>query len=422
MVSTLADGIDIRRCLSFLTGADVSHYLLTDSSSARQLASKQGVGKVRHLDGKILWIQQHVLSGDVFLQQLPTAWNVADLCTKALPQQRVKILLHELGVCKDNGLTIIGQHEHDEQVEKHGSRRQIMQLAKSLMRVATVMGLGSSGANGYVLSGELEESTCAIGPVDQCSAAATATMMEDSKILNLVCIFLVVATWVIFGCAGYWFYRKWKRGMTIMEEQHYYLGLQVAELDTAYSDYSGRLIHTEFGLGETARDLDFLQDYASSIHYGLVEMGGFRRYNELSVEQNRHMYKTQQANLTSFHVMGGDRYMRLVAQHSTGIHGATDTTDQATLDQPRQEEGEESEMEVDPPVEDVNSRGHILQRLRTLINECLSRHEYQDAAAVQQLVLMVLDQGSPSVALSDMQFHRLLMDVVGVGHQIQKEQ
>ena len=61
--------------------------------------------------------------------------------------------------------------------------------------------------------------------------------------------------------------------MTIMEEQHYYLGLQVAELDTAYSDYSGRLIHTEFGLGETARDLEFLQDYASSIHYGLVEIG-----------------------------------------------------------------------------------------------------------------------------------------------------
>ena len=213
------------------------------------------------------------MSGDVFLQQLPTAWNVADLCTKALRQQRVKVLLHELGVCKDNGLTIIGQHEHDEQVEKHGSRRQIMQLAKSLMRVATVMGLGSSGANGYVLSGELEEFSCAIGPIDQCSAAATATMMEDSKILNLVCIFLAVATWVIFGCAGYWFYRKWKRGMTIMEEQHYYLGLQVAELDTAYSDYSGRQIHTEFGLGETARDLDFLQDYASSIHYGLVERG-----------------------------------------------------------------------------------------------------------------------------------------------------
>ena len=193
MVSALADGIYIRRCLSFLTGADVSHYLLIDSSSARQLASKQGVGKVRHLDGKILWIQQHVLSGDVFLQQLPTAWNVADLCTKALPQQRVKVLLHELGVCRDNGLTIIGQHEHDEQVEKHGSRRQIMQLAKSLMRVATVMGLGSSGANGQFLPNELEGSTCDIGSLrDQCDVAVAVTttaMMVESNMLNYVCIF-----------------------------------------------------------------------------------------------------------------------------------------------------------------------------------------------------------------------------------------
>ena len=188
MVSTLADGIYIRRCLSFLTRADIFHYLLTDSSSARQLASKQGVGKIRHLDGKILWVQQHVLAGDVFLQQLPTARNVADLCTKAPPQQRVKVLLHELGVCKDNGLTIIGQHEHDEQVEKHGSRRQVMQVAKSLMRVATVMGLVSGGANGQILSGELEETTCAIGPQDQCDAAVT-TAMTETKIFNFVCVF-----------------------------------------------------------------------------------------------------------------------------------------------------------------------------------------------------------------------------------------
>ena len=69
MVSTLADGIYIKRCLAFLTQADFVHYFTTDSSSARQLAVKQGVG---NLDGKIRWVQQHVLAGDVFLQQLPT--------------------------------------------------------------------------------------------------------------------------------------------------------------------------------------------------------------------------------------------------------------------------------------------------------------------------------------------------------------
>ena len=176
-----------------------------------------------------------------------------------------------------------------------------------------------------------------------------------------------------------------------MEREHYDLGVQVAELDTAYTDYSGRLLSAEFGLGETARDLEFLQDYASSIHYGLVEVGGFRRYNEFTSDQNRHMYATEQANLTSFHVMGGNRYMRLVNRHSTGIHAAADSTDQG-----EQEQGEESEMEVDEAI-DVHTREHVVNRLRNLTNECLALHEYSDAAAVQQLVLMALDRGTPEL-------------------------
>ena len=160
-----------------------------------------------------------------------------------------------------------------------------MQLAKSLMRVATVMGLGSSGANGQFLPDELEGSTCAIGSRDQCDVTATTATMVESNMFNYVCTFLVLTTWVIFGCAGYWSYRKWKDGMTVMEREQYHLRVQVSELDTAYTDYSGRLLSAEFGLGETARDLEFLQDYASSIHYGLVEVGGFRRYNELTSDQ-----------------------------------------------------------------------------------------------------------------------------------------
>ena len=35
----------------------VGLYIFTDSSSARQLVTKGGAGKVRHLDGKLLWIQ-----------------------------------------------------------------------------------------------------------------------------------------------------------------------------------------------------------------------------------------------------------------------------------------------------------------------------------------------------------------------------
>ena len=56
-VSSASGGIYIRSVLEFALGTKVGHYIFADSSSARQLVMKRGVGKVRHLDGKLLWIQ-----------------------------------------------------------------------------------------------------------------------------------------------------------------------------------------------------------------------------------------------------------------------------------------------------------------------------------------------------------------------------
>ena len=203
-------------------------------------------------------------------------------------------------------------------------------LATSLMRVATMTDLWPGGVNGQPLPGDLEESTCVIGPKGQCDAAVAATAaVIGPNMFNFVCLFLFLATWITFGGAWYWLYRKWKHGMAVMEREQYHLAVQIAEFDTAYTNYNGRLMQAEFGLGETARDLEFLQGYASSIHYGLVEVGGCR--SELTTDQNGHMYSTERGKFKSFHVMGGDRYMRLVSQHSTGIHAATDNTDQQVL-------------------------------------------------------------------------------------------
>ena len=128
------------------------------------------------------------------------------------------------------------------------------------------------------------------------------------------------------------------------------------------------------------------------------------------------MYTIKRGNMISLNVIGGDRYMRLVAQHSTGIHGRTDTTD---VEVPDDGEGKESETEIDTEVIDtqvsipgVNTREHIVTRLREFINEPLAAEEFWDAAAVQQLVLMVLDRGIPGQPLDDLEFHNLLQDVV----------
>ena len=77
MTSTLSDGVFIKRCIEFVCGGQV------DSPSGRQLAMRQGTGKIKHLSGKIRWIQDAVRGGDVQLIQVPTVWNLSDIGAKS---------------------------------------------------------------------------------------------------------------------------------------------------------------------------------------------------------------------------------------------------------------------------------------------------------------------------------------------------
>ena len=128
--------------MEFLTGAVIEHYLFTDSSSAKQLASRQGVGKVKHIAGKLLWIQDAVAQQQVSLVQVPTLWNLSDIGTKPLGTKRLRLLLHELGVSVEEGDCIVGQAEYEEQSSRHGRGREVAMLAKSIARMLVVMGLG----------------------------------------------------------------------------------------------------------------------------------------------------------------------------------------------------------------------------------------------------------------------------------------
>ena len=52
VVSAACDGLFLMACLRFVLGEEILHLVYTDSSSARQLASRQGCGRVRHISGK----------------------------------------------------------------------------------------------------------------------------------------------------------------------------------------------------------------------------------------------------------------------------------------------------------------------------------------------------------------------------------
>ncbi len=59
-------------------------YALTDSSAAKSIAQRAGVGKVRHLYTRALWLQAEVKLGRLNMLKVGTEDNVAAVGPKAL--------------------------------------------------------------------------------------------------------------------------------------------------------------------------------------------------------------------------------------------------------------------------------------------------------------------------------------------------
>ena len=78
-------------------GVDVEISVHSDASAARAAASRRGLGKVRHLQTRFLWLQGAVASKSVRLRAILGSENPADCLTKALPRASLHRLCHEVG-------------------------------------------------------------------------------------------------------------------------------------------------------------------------------------------------------------------------------------------------------------------------------------------------------------------------------------
>ena len=67
----------------------------TDSSAAKQFVSRQGLGKMRHLQIRDLWLQKEVSEGRIKVVKVKGDHNPADILTKVLT---VKDLAEKLGL------------------------------------------------------------------------------------------------------------------------------------------------------------------------------------------------------------------------------------------------------------------------------------------------------------------------------------
>ena len=81
-------GLGARSVLKDL-GSTVRVCVMTDSSAAKGMASRQGLGKVRHVEVNQLWVQQKVGSGEIELKKVEGANNMADALTKHVEQDSI---------------------------------------------------------------------------------------------------------------------------------------------------------------------------------------------------------------------------------------------------------------------------------------------------------------------------------------------
>ena len=75
----------------------------TDSSAAKGIASRRGVGKVRHLHTPLLWVQNLVAQKKLDVRKVDGKKNIADLGTKDLDQSKMLQFLSGCGYEFRNG-------------------------------------------------------------------------------------------------------------------------------------------------------------------------------------------------------------------------------------------------------------------------------------------------------------------------------
>ena len=117
LVSGAVDGIALRVSLEFLLNVKVQHVCLIDNSATRQISNKRGSSRLRHVSGKLLWVQDQTSAKTLEVKQIGTAFNIVDIGTKPLGSHRLYALMFWCNLRDQNGNQ--GEGEQHDQSQDH---------------------------------------------------------------------------------------------------------------------------------------------------------------------------------------------------------------------------------------------------------------------------------------------------------------
>ena len=149
--SATCDGILLKHCICFCAPSEsVKLKLALDNAAGRSFFHRSGVGRIRHISLRVLWMQKQVRDKLLAVGPVNTKHNPSDLGTKRLSRDRMLYLLflckaYDLGISEYVG-SEVAEREKQAEITKQGIK--VFRLAgmgnhdaKTLMRVMLLSAL-----------------------------------------------------------------------------------------------------------------------------------------------------------------------------------------------------------------------------------------------------------------------------------------
>ena len=250
LVAGACDGICIRYALEFLTGQEIQHVCWIDNSATRQIACKRGSGRLRHINGRLLWCQDKVAEGTLEVKQISTTLNLADIGTKLLGRNRLQLLLFWCNARDGNGGRV-GEKEHETYATQRIEKGKVMKIANYLNRLILVGGLELAAGS-----------------------RPTTELEKHSHSEN-------AEGWLMFLCIGLllglmvWLFGKVKTLTTKIEVLESRLREEKAR-ESDWADWHNR---------QTSMAVDYIE----RVHEGLIKNGGFVDLSSIEPDDRKFM-------------------------------------------------------------------------------------------------------------------------------------
>eukprot|EP00435_Cladocopium_sp_Y103_P035668 s2167_g9.t1 len=315
MISCLCDGIFLRRCIptNLVTtiGWWIPHrhvkllYVRAQANSNILLANCYGFSNQCLRDKyrlcKFLQLGISLTWGQNLLEVLGSKY-----CCTCLVQQKRKV---------------------PRSVDKHGSLKQIKVLSKSIARVLLIMGLGPGFMEGAAGASMMDDDS--LIDAAQCMSDPNTLVTQQPAGFSWMFIFLCIAGLASLAYFLFKVYKMAHDAFTSFEPLYTAVAVLESLADSFQKDLAScraEIQRLRSAHDEVQGEVEMVSDSVDSVHWGLIHIGGYGNFEQLSPAERQRMFSTERANLIAARSMGMQRYLHVVRQSNRGIvDGGQDT-------------------------------------------------------------------------------------------------